>query len=1154
MLNNKLFEALRSNTAQAISTLTNDRTFQRGRDYFHERRVLLFEWDKREEGRLIVIVQGSKKYRVSIRLINAVLRVSCDCPAWMMEQCCKHIVCALLAAREDLPQPASAPESMALLEQPKIMTANMKKAKLVTMHLAPREDVQQCVNPAFSLTFQRGLERLGEYDFSATSVERLLCASYKKPWDIEDWLHKLLTSKKGALYGITVHTAQGPLDVIWDADGITGATTELNLVDGVVHARRLARRKDGSAIHSMVRIGRNFFVDIDAKRLFYIDIVTSWPWVEYMLHSPAALLEFDSLQYSLDNSYRSIFDNAVANFVDICRPILLSADIFNTAYAIKYPQGGYHGFAEAFVTKQDGVAVALMPQDPLLVVDGNVDVQAKMITLNLLVTVKGERIDVWQPLLESVRGIDYVLPPWLRTKKRRQLIIQALFSLIQKKKQQEAVDVIKALILALQNTTTGPKRYVELKRHLANFHNIIDVLACEMIAVYGRTFQRVVFDPASAWVILPLLTTFFGVEFFNENYAEHPSFTMPLNVFYARLGPLRQQLNDYGVELRLNSKRLETVALEISVNASGRGGSDWFDLAPHIVADGIVLSNEQRDVLFSNHGGMIESVDCIKILDKQSQEILQILARMFMQPSDGAQVVDKQGIVQIPRLRVLDLLELRQSGANVTLSKEDEHLLTRLTNFTKIEKIQLPEGFVGTLRDYQKDGYRWLAFLYKNRFGACLADDMGLGKTIQAIAFLGGIAESIIVSRSATPRPHLIVVPPTLIFNWEHELATFYPGLRVGVYTSTERNKDFAAYDVVLTSYDRVRIDIDFLKDQQFHVLILDEAQAIKNIEAARTAAVRQLKSLFTIALTGTPLENHLGEYHSIIDVSLPGLLPSYKAFMRCVQEETHAPFIKKTRPFVLRRTKDAVLNNLPPKVESNVLLTMEAKQQKIYATTVAEVKRLIDQAFELKTIGQANIIALTAILRLRQICISPQMLDMTKEAPSPKIEHLASNLDDIVQEGNAALVFSQFTTCLDLVELALKKAGLAYYRIDGKTTMAKRRAIIQSFQGNDAGVAILLLSLKTGGVGLNLTRANYVFHIDPWWNPAVENQASDRSHRIGQKNSVFVTRLIMHHTIEEKMMTLKETKQKLFSEVMEHAENKTKSIITKKDFDLLLG
>jgi SNF2 family DNA or RNA helicase len=833
-MNTKLFEALRTNTAQAISQLTDERTFQRGRNYFLEHRVLSFEWDKPEEGKLIVIVQGSKRYRVRISLVQGSLRLLCDCPAWMMDQSCKHIICALLTAREELklpsqtPAPIQAPPSAsaAQLMQPGVTSPNKSNTTIVTIHLSLPGSTKQSTHLIYSIALQRG-----------------------------------------------------------------------------------------------------------------------------------------------PSPYQQIIRNAV-----------------------------------------------------------------------------------------------------------------------------------------------------------------------------------------ELWTAAPFVASLLNPAYFDANNRSRSPFTVPVAEFYAHISQVKNRLNAYGIELQLNNKRVELATADVSIEAPRSSNTDWLDVAPHIMADGIELTNKQREILFSNDGRIIETENCIKFFDPQSQEVLKILAAMFQLHGEGSNLVTKQEIIHIPRLRVLDLLALRAAGAKVTLSHDDEQLLERLTNFTKIEKIKLPKHFAGTLRDYQKDGYHWLAFLYKNRFGACLADDMGLGKTIQTIAFLGGIAEGIITNRSKDSRPHLIVVPPTLVFNWQHELTTFYPSLRVTAYTGPSKNKDFTHFDVVLTTYDRVRLDIDSLKEQQFHVLILDEAQAIKNIEAARTAAIRQLKSIFTISLTGTPLENHLGEYHSIIDIALPGLLPTYKNFMICVQQDTHGPFIKKTRPFVLRRTKDAVLGNLPDKVETNTFLTMAPKQQKIYATTIAEIKRLIDQAYSTKTAGQAHIIALTAILRLRQICISPQMLDMTKYAASPKIDYLSNSLENIIQEGNAALVFSQFTTCLDLIEKALKKAGLAYYRIDGKTTMANRRKIIESFQKNDAGKSILLLSLKTGGVGLNLTRANYVFHIDPWWNPAVENQASDRSHRIGQKNTVFVTRLIMHYTIEEKMMTLKEAKQKLFSEVMDQAENKIKNIISKKDFDLLLS
>ena len=1137
-MNNKLFDVLHKNTAQAISMLTDEKTFHRGRTYYSEGRIESFTWDEQNEGRLIALIRGSKEYRVTIKLMNESLRCLCTCLAWQMERICKHIICALLAAREELNPPPAQPEKPL-----PVLTDNMKNNGLITIHLLPAHR-QYPINPSFLVVFMRGQEKLGPRDFSVLSIEASLCMPTMMAISTEDRLSQLLHYEKRPMYGITIHTAEGPVDVIWNGVDSLTAITELDLVDNTVNARRIASTEKGVLLESLVRIGNELVVDMTSKVLLPIGITFAWRWVEYIL--------FDRKSRSSDGNGSGDY-NVKADFDIISQPLSLKCAEFNERYPLEYPEKNFNAFAALFIIKRLGDNVTPQLQSLAYIVDGVIDAESKSITLTLQATVDGQKTSVYGELMDHIQMINDDLPVWLRTKKRREMIIKTLFLLVCAKTPQEADDITKAAILNLRRSVDGAKRYVEIKRYFAAFRKIIELPTKEMLIISNGEFKRVALNPTVLWRALPLVASVFGSSCFDESQST-PSFTLPLTLFYLQLTTLKKILDADNIELRLNNKRLETLVLDVSVKAFNRGGSDWLDIAPHIMADGITLTDKQREVLYSSDGNLIETADCIKILDPQSQEIIKMLARMFMLQGDGIKAQDKNSIVQIPRLRVLDLLELRQSGATVTLSDEDEQLLARLSNFEKIEKIALPKQFAGTLRDYQKDGYRWLAFLYKNRFGACLADDMGLGKTIQAIAFLGGIAEGIIANRGASAGPHLIVVPPTLVFNWQHELEVFYPSLRVMAYTGAIRNNDFNDFDVVLTTYDRVRLDIDSLRTMQFHVLILDEAQAIKNIEAARTAAVRQLKSIFTISLTGTPLENHLGEYHSIVDVALPGLLPAYKLFMRCVQEGTHDNFIKKTHPFVLRRTKDAILHDLPPKVESNVFLNMAEKQQKVYATTIAEVKRLIDQAYEMKTAGQANIIALTAILRLRQICISPQMLDITKESPSPKIDYLTSSLDSIAQEGNAALVFSQFTVCLDLIELALKKAGIAYSRIDGKTSMPNRRKIIESFQANDAGVAVLLLSLKTGGVGLNLTRANYVFHVDPWWNPAVENQASDRSHRIGQQNKVFITRLVMHHTIEEKMMTLKETKQKLFSEVMEQAENKTKSMITKKDIDLLLS
>ena len=490
------------------------------------------------------------------------------------------------------------------------------------------------------------------------------------------------------------------------------------------------------------------------------------------------------------------------------------------------------------------------------------------------------------------------------------------------------------------------------------------------------------------------------------------------------------------------------------------------------------------------------------------------------------------------------------------LTPHDEEVVARLTRFDKIEPKPIPRGLKTELRLYQKEGYYWLSFLYEHRFGACLADDMGLGKTIQAIALLGAIKEGKISGPLSPAAPSLIVVPPSLIFNWEQEIERFYPKLRVHVYRGKDRTIRSEGCDVVLTSYGLIRRDIARLKEITFHVIVFDEAQTVKNIFAGATGAVRQLKGFFKVVLTGTPVENHIGEYYSILDLVLPGLLGDYREFQGKAKKDLSSflPVVaEKTKPFVLRRTKERILKELPPKVEHDVYLELTEKQKAFYNRTVEEVRSTIDAAYKQKTASQAKIIALTAIMRLRQICLSPGLLLPDTKEISPKIEFLRDKLAELQEESHSALVFSQFTSFLDIVEDELRSGGFRIFRLDGSTPVLKRKDIVESFQGC-ADSAVFLLSLKAGGQGLNLTRATYVFHLDPWWNPAVENQASDRSHRIGQKNKVIVTRLLMRHTVEEKMMALKLRKTSLYRALMDTPEKSAGKAITREDFNFLLG
>jgi SNF2 family DNA or RNA helicase len=330
----------------------------------------------------------------------------------------------------------------------------------------------------------------------------------------------------------------------------------------------------------------------------------------------------------------------------------------------------------------------------------------------------------------------------------------------------------------------------------------------------------------------------------------------------------------------------------------------------------------------------------------------------------------------------------------------------------------------------------------------------------------------------------------------------------------------------------------------------------VKNIHAETTGAVRRLKGKFKLTLTGTPVENHLGEYFSVMDLALPGLLGPYEMFRKQMGREGTGfmeTLIRRTHPFILRRAKDMIAAELPPKVETDIYLEMSPRQKALYVRTVAQVKATVAEAYRANAPGQARIIALTAILKLRQICLSSRLLLPESVDRSPKVEFLVDQLHELFAEGHSVLVFSQFTSYLDIVQEGLSQHGIPLFRLDGSTPVGRRKDLVDSFQASDAP-CVFLLSLKAGGRGLNLTRASYVFHLDPWWNPAVENQASDRAHRIGQKNQVTITRLLMRHSIEEKMMELKKRKLKLYRALLEDAEHDGGGSIGREDFEFLLG
>jgi superfamily II DNA or RNA helicase len=478
----------------------------------------------------------------------------------------------------------------------------------------------------------------------------------------------------------------------------------------------------------------------------------------------------------------------------------------------------------------------------------------------------------------------------------------------------------------------------------------------------------------------------------------------------------------------------------------------------------------------------------------------------------------------------------------------------RLHAFEGIEPMEAPPGFQGTLRPYQQEGLGWLEYLRTFNFGGILADDMGLGKTIQMLAFLQRRR-----ARRQARGPSLIVVPRSLVFNWLQESAKFTPRLRVLDYTGPNRHPlrdSFDDHDLIVTTYGTMRSDIVELSKIEFDYAILDEAQAIKNADSQSAKAARLLQARHRLAMSGTPIENHLGELWSIFEFLNPGMLGTASVFKKhaagASTDDPHARALlaRALKPFILRRTKKQVVKDLPEKIEQTLFCDLEPAQRKLYDQLVGHYRMTLlgKSTDQLKT---SKIEVLEALLRLRQAACHPGLIDREHTGdPSAKLDMLIPSVAEVVDEGHKVLVFSQFTSFLSIVRDRLDAEGLTYEYLDGKTRNRQER--VERFQ-NDPDCPIFLISLKAGGLGLNLTAAEYVYLLDPWWNPAVEAQAIDRSHRIGQINNVFAYRLIARDTVEQKILDLQQKKRDLADAILGE-DNRMIATLTREDLEFLLS
>ena len=505
---------------------------------------------------------------------------------------------------------------------------------------------------------------------------------------------------------------------------------------------------------------------------------------------------------------------------------------------------------------------------------------------------------------------------------------------------------------------------------------------------------------------------------------------------------------------------------------------------------------------------------------------------------------NNSGSIQLKKYHVGIVQNLRNNQlAQLSIDRK----LEGLSDFKEIEEADLPKNFKGKLRTYQKAGYDWLCFLNQYRFGGCLADDMGLGKTIQTLALLQKQKE--IGEKQAS----LIVMPTSLIHNWEQEAAKFTPKLKVFAYTGTEREKDvalFSGYDLILTSYGIARLDTEILKQYYFNYTILDESQIIKNPNSQISKAVASLNSQFKLILSGTPIENSVMDLWSQLSFVNPGLLGLQTYFKDnfVIPIERDKDEVKRDKlhviikPFILRRTKKQVAKELPEKIEQVTYCEMSEEQHKYYEEVKSSYRNEILKSITKFGVAKSRISIIQGLTKLRQIANHPVLVDDFYTASSGKFEEVTRMVESVIAEGHKILLYSQFVKQLTLFRRYFDRQELSYAYLDGSTKQKDRRGIVEEFQ-NNVDLKLFLISLKAGGLGLNLTAADYVFIVDPWWNPAIEQQAVDRSHRIGQVNTVFTYKFIAKNTVEEKILGLQQRKSEVASQLIVTEESFFKSL-----------
>jgi superfamily II DNA or RNA helicase len=601
---------------------------------------------------------------------------------------------------------------------------------------------------------------------------------------------------------------------------------------------------------------------------------------------------------------------------------------------------------------------------------------------------------------------------------------------------------------------------------------------------------------------------------------------------------------------------------------------DWFDFRYGVTVDGREVPLLPIIVGFLKSGDFdagrleamppetvvpvyVEQESCyVPIPAGRLRSILNILAELF-----DPDILLEDGALRLHPLRAA---QIAAGEGNERLCSRSPHELNALRNTfisegttSEKESGTPPNEFCGTLRPYQQEGFEWLQLLRSNDLGGILADDMGLGKTVQTLCHLLEEKHS-----GRADLPCLIVAPTSVLSNWKDEAATFTPGLSTLILQGSKRkryHKLLQACDLVITSYPLILRDAEVLLKQRFHYIVLDEAHLIKNARSKTTQVACKLNARHRLCLSGTPMENHLGELWSLFQFLAPGFLGSEQTFSRIYRqpiekerdEQRRNQLVQRVAPLMLRRTKQKVVDDLPPKTEMVRYIDLNPQQMELYEAVRASMDKRIHEEIARQGLEASRILILDALLKLRQVCCHPQLLKIPSAQAvkeSAKLNFVTEMLEELIEEGRRILIFSSFTQMLDILEKRSRKLKIETAKLTGQTR--DRPAEIKKFR--DGHVSVFLISLKAGGTGLNLTTADTVIHFDPWWNPAAEAQATDRAYRIGQKNPVFVYKLISRGTIEEKILDLQQKKRALYDGILQSAPSSLQ--ISQNDIEMLLA